>query len=222
METNREQIYLEVDKLVTTFNKIEGKRDEVKISLKSAQKNLDNVKKTHKEDLRKYELNRKSVEVVKKIIERLSEKGIQKLENLLTYGLNTIFVDREYTVYIEIKERGDVKTAEMWLVETLESGVSRKCKLRTSVGGGVQVIVSLIIRIYFILVLGLRRIVFLDETFTEVADEYLPGLFDFIQNTIKELGFKYLLITHDTRFVDYSDKLYRITKGNPKEILKGS
>jgi DNA repair exonuclease SbcCD ATPase subunit len=71
-------------------------------------------------------------------------------------------------------------------------------------------------------VLGLRRIVFLDETFTEVADEYLPGLFDFIQNTIKELGFKYLLITHDTRFVDYSDKLYRITKGNPKEILKGS
>lgn len=216
-----EQLFKQAEKLINDFSGKRGEYKAILTNLHNSELSYEKLKNQHKVDLKRYELNRNAVEVVKKLIEMLSAKGIGKLESLLTYGLNTIFADREYTISIDVKERGDIKTAEIWIVETLENGMQRKCKLKDSIGGGVQVIVSLIMRVYFILVLGLRRIVFMDETFTEVADEYLPGLFEFIRNTIDELDFNFLLITHDNRFSEYVDRHYRVTKGVPKEIKKG-
>lgn len=217
MQMANEQLLKQAEKLISDFATKKGEYRALLTQLHNNEKSYEDLKNRHKLDLKRYEMNRGAVEVVKKLIERLSAKGITKLESLLTYGLNTIFSDREYSISIEVKERGDVKTAEIWLVETLVSGRQRKCKLRDSVGGGVQVTVSLIIRVYFILVLGLRRVVIMDETFTEVADEYLPGLFEFIRNTIDELSFRYLLITHDPRFTEFVDRQYRMTNGDAQE-----
>lgn len=209
------------EKLIRDFATKQGEYTAICTQLHNNEKSYEKLKQDHKLDLKRYELNRNAVEIVKKLIEKLSAKGIGKLESLLTYGLNTIFSDREYSISIDVDERGDIKTAEIWLVETLENGRQRKCRLRDAVGGGVQVMVSLIIRVYFVLVLGLRRVIFMDETFTELHSDYLPGLFEFMQNTVKELGFVYLLITQDVRFSEYGDKHYRVAKGVVKEVIKG-
>lgn len=204
--------------VVRAFDQSVARQEIVKSSIKTNLESLAELKSNHERYLLLYELNRQSVEVMKTALSQLSSKGIPKLEKMLTYGLVTIFSNREYSITIEVQERGDVKTAEIWLTETLSDGRLRKCKLRSAVGGGVQVITSLLLRIYFIMVLNLRRVIYMDETFTEIADEYLPALFDFIKKTVDDLGFKFMLITHDSRFIPYANKIYRMYKGEATQL----
>lgn len=178
---------------------------------------LEKSNKEHTSGLHKLEIQRQSIEVMKKLIGMMSEKGLGKLKELLSYGLKTIFDDRDYTIDIEISERGDVKTAEFILIEALGDGTIRRTGLKDSVGGGIQVIISLIIRIYFILLLDLRRFVLIDEALSQIHESYVQGLFNFLEETVKHLNFRYLFVCHDVRFMNYATRIYRVVGGKPIE-----
>lgn len=194
-----------------------GELNSLEDQINTQERMLETAKKDHAEALELYGNTERGIEVMKKLIEKMSEKGIEKLKQLLAYGMAAIFEDKAYSVQIEISERGDVKTAEFYLT-TVKDGKSQREKLRDSVGGGIQTVVSLILRIYFILVLKQRRIICLDESLSQLSDVYLDGLFSFLRRTIDDLGFRYLWVTHDTRFISYADQLYRVREGTFKKV----
>jgi len=187
--------------------------------LKSA---LEAEKKNHKTKLSDMEILGESTEVMKKLIGVMSEKGIHNLKQLLTYGMKTIFDDEDYGIDVEISERGDAKTAEFYLVKYLGDGTSVKEKLKDSVGGGIISVVSLILRIYFVVQLQLRRVLILDESLSHLSAQYIPGLFDFLRHVINDLGFQVLFVTHDPRFLEYGDRIYRMSGGKVKLERQGA
>jgi len=161
-----------------------------------------------------------STAVMKKAIGILSERGMKSLQELLTYGLQTIYTDKNYEVEIEISERANAKTAEFFLWCDTADHTRIRCKLRDSVGGGIQTTVALILRVYFIIHLGLRRVLFFDESLTQVSAEYHEGLFTFLKKVEQDLGFDILSITHSSEFIEFADKMYRMKDGVLRELSK--
>ena len=125
------------------------------------------------------------------------------------------FDDRRYS--IEISDRGENKTAIIWLVENI-NGIPRKTRKRFRWWW--DTVLSLMLRVYFIMRYNLRRVIFIDEGLKELSSIYVPKLFDFLNETVSLLGFTYVWVTHDQTFVDYADKVYRVTDGTIKEITK--
>lgn len=161
----------------------------------------------------------KAIDVMKAAIVPLTERGVAKLRDLVSFGLRTIFEDSEYALDIEIMERGNDKTAELWLLIG-QPPSQLKVKVRDSIGGGVRTVISVILRVFFILHYHQRRVITLDEALTDIAAEYMEGLARFIRYTIDELGFKWLAVTHDPRLMPYADRVYRVKDGTAK-LLEG-
>jgi len=211
-----EEILTKANQLEDLFVSCQAKLSATRESINSTNITLEQVKKQHAEKLIQLEYTEQSIEITKVLIGELSEKSIRKLQELLTYGMQTIFDDRNYSIEIEISDRGDLKTAEFYLVEQV-SGKIQKCRLRDSVGGGIQTVVSFILRIYFMLVLDLRRFIILDESLSQLSDVYVEGLFKFIRQCTEDLGFSVLWVTHDVRFTSYATSIYRMVNGNLKK-----
>jgi len=211
-----ELILSKASQLEDLFVSCQAKLQSTRETINGTDISLGNVKKQHADKIVQLEYTEKAIEVTKLLIGELSEKSIRKLQELLTYGMQTIFDDKNYSIEIEIADRGDLKTAEFFLVESVGNNI-HKCKLRDSVGGGVQVVVSFILRIYFMLSLGLRRFLILDESLSQLSEAYVEGLFKFIRQCNADLGFNILWITHDVRYISYADSIYRMTNGNLKK-----
>lgn len=160
-----------------------------------------------------------ALETLKRAIVPLTERGLKRLKDLVSFGLLTIFHDCKYSMDVEVRERGNDKTAELWLLEETEDGTLR-VKVRDSVGGGVKTVIALILRIFFILHYKQRRIVVMDEPFSDLATEYVDGLFQFLRYSVEELGFEWLIVTHDKRFLPYGNQTYRISKGTATLVQK--
>lgn len=192
------------------------KREFIECSILSIEQDMGNKKAEHGKILKEVETIEKSIEVMKMAVELMAEKGIKVLEGILTEGLHAIFDDRNYSVKIEIDERGSVKTAEIILVEEGSFG-RRETPLKDAVGAGVQTIVGLLLRVYFILVLKMRRFMVMDESLFAVSTVYLSNLFSFISQ-LKRAGFEFLIISHDPRVMEYADHVYSVTMGEVSKI----
>lgn len=153
-----------------------------------------------------------AIEGAKEVIAQLSEHGLANLKRLVTDGLQAIFDGCNYSLDIEISDRGTLKTADLILVETFASGEVRRTNLQDN-GWGIRTMVSLILRVYFICQLGLRRFLILDESMVQLSKEYIDGLFTFLRSLHTDLGFDILCVTHDPRFLPYGDSVYEMNQG---------
>jgi DNA repair exonuclease SbcCD ATPase subunit len=192
------------------FYRVKSRSDYLLQEVASLKSQMDKEKGSHAALIHGMEVKTKSLEVFKDLIGILSEKGMSRLKDLVTYGLTTIFDDSQYELDIEVAERGSLKTAELYLKD---GATGIRAPLNGSVGGGIQVIVSMILRVYFILSFNLRRVLIFDEAFANLSEEYVDGLFKFLSYLSKELGFRVLMVSHDPRFLPYADKTYSVSAG---------
>jgi hypothetical protein len=80
-------------------------------------------------------------------------------------------------------------------------------------GFGVQSIIGFVLQIYFIIYHKLYPVLFLDEAFSTLSLEYIPYLKSLINSLSEKYNFIFVLITHDTRFMEISDKTYKVKDG---------
>ena len=160
-----------------------------------------------------------AVDLMKKIVESMSTSQIEHLENLINSALETIFFDRNYSVEMNVTELRNTNNLQILLVEQNDEGEIIKTKLNDN-GYGVKSIIGFILQIYFILYHHEYPVLFLDEAFGTLSSQYVPYLKTLMDELAKKYGFIFVLITHDTRFMDIADKTYLVDKGNVK--LKGS
>lgn len=175
----------------------------------------------HRGELQDLKEQREAIEVMKKLIGILSEKGMKHLQALLTYGMDTIYYDRSYQVEIKVDEFRNNKAAEFWIIKKEKNGRTIRVRMRNGVGGGIRAVVSLILRIHFIISLELRRFLIIDEGLCQLSSQYVPGLFEFLQSVIQDLGFKILFVTQDPRFPVYGNRIYNVAKGRVTLKRKG-
>lgn len=169
--------------------------------------------------IKKEKTYEEAVDLMKKIVESMSTSQIEHLQKLINSALETIFFDRQYSVDLVITELRNTNNLQILLSETNEDGTVIKTKLADN-GYGVKSIIGFILQVYFIIYHKEYPVLFLDEAFGTLSSQYVPYLKVLMDELAKKYGFIFVLITHDTRFMDVADKTYLVDKG--KVTLRGS
>lgn len=148
--------------------------------------------------------------IIDDIISKFSDSMLKRLEELLTIGLKKIFYDRNYSIQIRVVDKRNLKCVEMLLND---DGNLIPVK-DSSVAGGVLVVIASIIQIFYIINLNsVAKYLFLDEQLSQVSTQYIDGFMNFIKTLCSETGLSIVLITHDSKFMKYGDRIYTADKG---------
>ena len=185
----------------------------LKSQREDAVKNREALNIKLKDLIKKESLYEQAIELMKKLVESMSQSQIKHLEELINSSLETIFFDRRYSVDMNVTELRNTNNLQILLNEILDDGTVLKTKLDDN-GFGVKSIIGFILQIYYILYYNQYPVLFLDEAFGTLSSQYIPYLKVLIDELSKKYGFIFILITHDTRFMDISDRTYLVDKGN--------
>jgi len=141
--------------------------------------------------------------------QRVLGQSTTTIDQLVTAGLRLVFEDQrlEFRTHVD-KYRG--KTSVEF--ELLEDG--KRAPIMDSYGGGVLVTAGLLLRTTTIIVLGLRRILLLDETLSHLSDQYVPNASQLMKKLCEELDFTIILVSHQPEFATHADTHYRASRKN--------
>lgn len=159
-----------------------------------------------------------SIKVLREIIDIMSKEFIDSIVDLLTFALQTIIYDKDYSVKILLKESRNSKQAEIILVSKQEDGSIIESPIPDNCGGGISAIVGLVLQIFFIQYFKLNKLLIMDEALSQISKEYIPNTMTFLKTLSKERGFKFLLVCHDNRIIKHSDYMYRMEMGKLTEV----
>jgi len=141
-------------------------------------------------------------------------QSTKTIDNLVTAGLHLTFEDQklEFRTTTE-KMRG--KTAIRF--HLLDNG--RTAPLMDAYGGGVLVIVGVLLRVVTITALGLKRILFLDETLSHLSEQYVDNASRLLRKLCDELDFTIVMVTHQPEFAAHAHVRYRVEGKNGTAIF---
>jgi hypothetical protein len=178
---------------------------------KETKKNLqDTVRDLEKKEL----LLIKTEKALKYLIDKLVKEDLSKMDMLITYGLNTVFPDKNLSFKSDIEERGSKIKINL---QTIYNGETVDPSSRSSV----SVIESLLLRMICIIKMKKARLLLMDETFDAVDSEYIENVGKLMDHLSKKLKLDALLVTHNLGFSDRTENSFRYTsKNNSLEIEK--
>ena len=151
-----------------------------------------------------------SREYYRKAIDVIYEKSIGQLSETLNSALSYIFYDREYTLELKLEDKRG-KSLEL----ILRDG-ENEVNLKDGVGMGVRTVISAVLQTYYLMARG-SKILFVDEKYSYVSESYVQRFFDFLKSLCHKSGFILVIISHDTRFFDYADKVIVVNEGRVVE-----
>lgn len=197
------------------FNHLEFLQNEIEKNNKEISKNEQQLAK-----LNEYNINLQIAQnYLDLLIKQESNIFIKNINEILNYGIKTIFDDCDYSIEIQIDN--DANKAVIYLVYSDENGNKISSDIQQC-GGGIKTVIGVLLQIFFIVHYELEPILFVDEGFSQVSSQYLPNLFSVIQEVTKKNGLKLLLVTHDTRILEYADKHYEIQNGTAISLTKNN
>ena len=158
-----------------------------------------------------------ALKILREILDTMAESHINSIVDMITYALQTVFHDRNYEVKLVIGESRSVNTAELVLVDKTTENVVES-DIPDSIGGGVSAVIGFTLQVFYVMYFKLNRFMVLDESLSAVSSEYLPNLMQFVKMLSEKRGFIFLAIVHDTRFLNYANKTYRMVNGHLHDI----
>lgn len=188
------------DSLLSRATFLKGIYESKKDSHKKA---LETVKGLKKES----DLLGKSEKVLKHLMDKFAENDLKKMDALVTYGLNTVYPDKNLKFKSEIQERGK----KIWVnMQTIYNGNAIDPKSRSSV----HVIESFLLRLLCIIKLKRAFFLYMDESFGALHHRYIDNLSGLINELSGKLGMDILLVTHNQMFSESAPSSYKISQKN--------
>lgn len=179
---------------------------QAEITIKQTSKEVDDI--THQ-----MEILAIAKQVVQEMIATFSLERIKKLESIVTKCLQTVFFDKELSFRVDITDSRNKKAVNFFIVEQVCDNEYVFPLTTTAVAGGILVVTSFILQIYFIKYFKLPPMVFLDEAFSQVSDQYIPYLNQLLSGLKEAYGLIVVLITHDPRFSELAERTYDVNNG---------
>ena len=197
------------------FNQAITKKSNIELLLaqhEQTKKDREQASLDLKELIAKENKYEKAVDLMKKIIEGMSQSQINHLEALINSALETIFFDRRYFVELVVTELRNTNNLQIILNEVTEDNQVIKTKLEDN-GYGVKSIIGFVLQVYYILYYKQYPILFMDEAMTNLSKQYLPYFKSLINDLAEKYGFIFVLVTHDRDIMSLSDRTYFVEKG---------
>ncbi len=210
--------------MIDNFEELKDKAIRISSSLDSSlrrvrsfEKNLEESQEGLNDKLDEREVHLSAMEHLKAMIDALSSDQLRVIKDLVTFGLQTIFYDKNYSFDIELDDKRSNKVADFILVEEVGDEV-RRLSFEDDIGGGIKSVVGFILQVYYIGYFKFAPILFCDESFTQLSSKYIDGLAQFIDKLAEKKGFIIPLIAHDVRFTDLGNRVYVVEEGKVREL----
>jgi len=204
--------------LYNTAIQLKSKYDTIQTALNDRIRQKEEYQNTMQNKIKEHKTYEFAIEYMKEIIDKLSRSHIDHLEELLNTAVSTIFFDKRYSIEFELSEYRNSNSLNIYLIEEQEDGSKIKTDIKDN-GFGIKTIVGFILQIYFILYQGLSPILFADEAFSALSDQYIPYLRSLLTSLSERYGFIFVLVAHDPRFIDIADKTYEVRNGEVRLVL---
>jgi DNA repair exonuclease SbcCD ATPase subunit len=152
----------------------------------------------------------KAAAVLSSIGEERQQQAQQKVEELVTRGLQTVFGD-EYGFRIEQSSVGNRPEVNFLVKSVTEDGKVIETDVMSSRGGGLAAVVGFLLRVVIMLLSkkSQETVIFLDETFGMLSAEYEGRMAEFLKKISEETGITIVLVTHSDAYSDLADRRYR-------------
>jgi DNA repair exonuclease SbcCD ATPase subunit len=157
------------------------------------------------------------IAVLTRLGEASQEAAQQRVEGLVTRGLQTIFSE-DLSFHLVPGERAGQATMDFIIRTKSPGGPYDSSVLDTPVlearGGGMAVVVAFMLRLVVLLFTpGARRVLFLDESFSHVSAEYRPRLAEFLREVASQAGVQIVMVSHDSEYTEHADRHHELALG---------
>lgn len=149
------------------------------------------------------------------LLKMVSVESLDTVEQLVTYGLRTIFDDQALAFKIEVT----TKFKQQWMEPKLIAG-QVEAPILDSFGGGPAEVVAFLLRVLVVRRLGLAPVLLLDEPFSMVSAEYVENVAKLLRELADKLGFTFIVITHDRGFLSYAHHGYEAVETSGGTVFK--
>lgn len=136
-------------------------------------------------------------------------KGFEgALTSMVSRGL-TLVLGEPTRFVIRSKQRAGTPSLEFQLEQN-----GLELDIMEAKGGTLVNLVNFLLRLAVVLAAQppLRKVLILDEAFAHVSAEYVPALADLLRQLCDETGVQFILVTHDTAYMDAADIVYEVTQ----------
>ncbi len=207
-----------LEELLSSISSMQIKYNTDKALKKSIQKDIENSKSK----INKLELEIEKLNLIKLLYEKTSEYSREQaktqIEVLVSRCLSYIF-EKEMNFKIDITIKNNNPSAKFFIEETFDMDgeeIPFRYDIVDSRGGGVVDIVSLALRISFIMLYdkSLQDVIVLDEPCKHVSEDYIQNVANFINEISSEYNKQIIMISHNAHLSAIGDVNYRITNSN--------
>lgn len=134
--------------------------------------------------------------------------SIKEMEDFVNIVLEHVFIDERYRLKLDITNKYN-KSISFYIIDEKKN---LETPLRKGNGKGIKAVVSFVLLTYYLIRMK-APYVFLDESFVNISAGYVERFFDYVRKICHEYNMCVVLITHDSRFIDYADKIYNVDGG---------
>jgi DNA repair ATPase RecN len=142
------------------------------------------------------------------LLSRVNAENLERVEQLVTYGLSVVFPDRHLT----LKAVATTKRGAPWITLKLKSG-DTEAPILDAFGGGPASVVAFLLRVLALQRSGLAPLIVLDETFSHVSEGYVDAVGELLRELADHSEVTILLVTHQPAFLAHATRAYEITDG---------
>lgn len=145
---------------------------------------------------------------------------MERLEGVVTHGLDAVFGAGELTFRITQDRRGSSPTAILSVVSMID-GEQVETSVMDSRGGGVAAVIGALLRVVVLLWRkGAVHTLFLDETFAQLSEGYEQPMAEFLRKLVDMTDIQIVMITHSHGFDDVADVHYHFTHDGSKTLVQ--
>lgn len=159
---------------------------------------------------------RATSEVLRRLTELQRRSVVERLEHLVSRGLQIVFENESYIFKIASRSlRNEVSFSFLLSREGVETDIF------DATGGGVIDIVSILLRIFVLFYFrsDVRRLLVLDEPFKHLSAEYQDGVAKLLEHLSEQTGIQMIIVSHRDGITPKGAREFTLSKhGNSSSI----
>ncbi len=158
------------------------------------------------------ELHNKVLGVLTSVGEARQESAQRQVEGLVTRALQAVF-EENLSFHLVPAVKGNQAVID-FVLRSRYGDTEVDTPVLEARGGGMAAVTGFCLRLVVLLLTpNARRILFLDENFGMVSQEYEPRVAEFLRQVADKAGVQIVLITHSTAYSDLADASYELSLG---------
>lgn len=199
---------MDLESLSDRCSRLLGQRQALQEELALAQGEVQSLQ-------RKKTVYSKSSEVLKLLIEKVTERDLKKVAQFVTRGLHQVIHDQKIDCLIEPHPTSGASK----IIISGRKG-DHVGPFVGTFGGGTWNVSSVVLRVITILKLQLRKRLFLDESLNRLSPGYYANMSAFMRYLVEKTGFKCLLLTTLPYYAEGAHRSYDVFLRKDELVLE--